>query len=130
MIAERLTLPVPVLFFPEGTSTDGSSVLRFHSRLFEPAIRAGAPVTAAASSLRARTMAPKNATSAGSATTLFFLIFGRPWALPASPPRSALANRRSIPIAAPPPIRLARKSLPCATANSFSNNRFPLLISH
>ena len=47
-IGERLALPVPVLFFPEGTSTDGSSVLRFHSRLFEPAIQAGAPVTAAA----------------------------------------------------------------------------------
>lgn len=46
-IAERLTLPVPVLFFPEGTSTDGTSVLRFHSRLFEPAIRAQAEVTAA-----------------------------------------------------------------------------------
>ena len=39
-IGERLTLPVPILFFPEGTSTDGS-VLRFHSRLFEPAIVAG-----------------------------------------------------------------------------------------
>jgi 1-acyl-sn-glycerol-3-phosphate acyltransferase len=48
MISERLRLPVPVLFFPEGTSTDGSSVLRFHSRLFEPAIVDGAPVTAAA----------------------------------------------------------------------------------
>jgi 1-acyl-sn-glycerol-3-phosphate acyltransferase len=48
LISKRLELPVPVLFFPEGTSTDGSSVLRFHSRLFEPAIRAGAPVTAAA----------------------------------------------------------------------------------
>jgi 1-acyl-sn-glycerol-3-phosphate acyltransferase len=48
LIAERLVLPVPVLFFPEGTSTDGSSLLRFHSWLFEPAIRAGAPVTAAA----------------------------------------------------------------------------------
>jgi 1-acyl-sn-glycerol-3-phosphate acyltransferase len=48
IIAERLELPVPVLFFPEGTSTDGSSLLRFHSRLFEPAIVAGAPVTAAA----------------------------------------------------------------------------------
>jgi 1-acyl-sn-glycerol-3-phosphate acyltransferase len=47
-IGERLALPVPILFFPEGTSTDGSSVLRFHSRLFEPAIQAGAPVTAAA----------------------------------------------------------------------------------
>jgi 1-acyl-sn-glycerol-3-phosphate acyltransferase len=47
MISERLTLPVPVLFFPEGTSTNGT-MLRFHSRLFEPAIRDGAPVTAAA----------------------------------------------------------------------------------
>jgi len=47
MIAERLSLRVPVLFFPEGTSTDGSSLLRFHSRLFEPAIRAEAPITAA-----------------------------------------------------------------------------------
>lgn len=47
-IRERLALPIPILFFPEGTSTDGSSVLRFRSRLFEPAIQAGAPVTAAA----------------------------------------------------------------------------------
>jgi len=47
-IAERLALPIPILFFPEGTSSDGSSVLRFHTRLFEPAIRAGAPITAAA----------------------------------------------------------------------------------
>ena len=36
MIGERLKLPVPVLFFPEGTSTDGT-MLRFHSQ----AIRAG-----------------------------------------------------------------------------------------
>ncbi len=47
-ISERLALPVPVLFFPEGTISDGSTVLHFHSRLFEPAIVAGAPVTAAA----------------------------------------------------------------------------------
>jgi 1-acyl-sn-glycerol-3-phosphate acyltransferase len=48
LIADRLRLPVPILFFPEGTSSDGSSVLRFHSWLFQPAVRAGAPVTAAA----------------------------------------------------------------------------------
>jgi len=48
VIAERLDLPVPILFFPEGTSSDGSSLLRFHTRLFEPAVRAKAPVTAAA----------------------------------------------------------------------------------
>ena len=47
-IAERLRGPVPVLFFPEGTSTDGSRVLRFHSRFFIPAVEAGLPVTAAA----------------------------------------------------------------------------------
>ena len=46
-IRERLKLPVPVLLFPEGTSTDGT-MRRFHGRLFEPAIRAEAPVTAVA----------------------------------------------------------------------------------
>ena len=47
-IAERLTLPVPVLLFPEGTSTDGAQVLRFHSRLIDPAVQCAAPVTACA----------------------------------------------------------------------------------
>ena len=47
-IAERLKGTVPVLFFPEGTSTDGSKLLLFHSRLFTPAAEAGVPVTAAA----------------------------------------------------------------------------------
>jgi 1-acyl-sn-glycerol-3-phosphate acyltransferase len=47
-ISERLKLPVPVLLFPEGTSTDGTEVLRFHSRLIDPATTAGAPITAAA----------------------------------------------------------------------------------
>jgi len=46
-VAERLRAPLPVLLFPEGTSTDGSNVLRFHSRLFTPAVEAGEPVTAA-----------------------------------------------------------------------------------
>lgn len=47
-MAERLTLSVPILLFPESTSSDGSTVLRFHPRLFEPAVRTGAPITAAA----------------------------------------------------------------------------------
>jgi lyso-ornithine lipid O-acyltransferase len=47
-IGERLKLPIPVLLFPEGTSTDGAQVLRFHSSLFEPAIAARACITAAA----------------------------------------------------------------------------------
>lgn len=47
-IAGRLSRPIPILVFPEGTSTDGSHVLRFHSRLFEPAVAAGIPITVAA----------------------------------------------------------------------------------
>lgn len=47
-MTERLKLPIPVLLFPEGTSTDGSQVLPFHSRLIDPATTAGVPITAAA----------------------------------------------------------------------------------
>jgi 1-acyl-sn-glycerol-3-phosphate acyltransferase len=43
-----LKLSIPVLLFPEGTSTDGSLVQRFHSSLFQPAVEMHAPVTAAA----------------------------------------------------------------------------------
>jgi 1-acyl-sn-glycerol-3-phosphate acyltransferase len=48
VINERLNQSIPVLLFPEGTSTDGSQVLRFHGRLIQPAVELGAPVTAAA----------------------------------------------------------------------------------
>lgn len=48
VMTERLNLPVPVLLFPEGTSTDGAQVLRFHSRLIDPATSVGAPITTAA----------------------------------------------------------------------------------
>ena len=47
-MTERLKLPIPVLLFPEGTSTDGAQVLRFHSRLIDPATAIGSPITAAA----------------------------------------------------------------------------------
>jgi 1-acyl-sn-glycerol-3-phosphate acyltransferase len=47
-IAERLQGSVPVLFFPEGTSTDGAQVLPFHARLFTPAVVVRAPITAIA----------------------------------------------------------------------------------
>ena len=40
-VAERLKGTVPVLFFPEGTSTSGAQLLRFHSRLFTPAVEMG-----------------------------------------------------------------------------------------
>jgi 1-acyl-sn-glycerol-3-phosphate acyltransferase len=44
-IAECLASGVPVALFPEGTTTDGSHVLRFHSTMLQPAIDAAAPVT-------------------------------------------------------------------------------------
>lgn len=46
-IGETLKQGVPVLLFPEGTSTDGRQVLRFHSTLFQAAVDVGAPVTTA-----------------------------------------------------------------------------------
>jgi 1-acyl-sn-glycerol-3-phosphate acyltransferase len=47
-MARRLNDPVPILVFPEGTSSDGAQVMRFHSSLFEPSVVQAAPVTAAA----------------------------------------------------------------------------------
>ncbi|WP_158945047.1 1-acyl-sn-glycerol-3-phosphate acyltransferase [Granulicella sp. S190] len=38
---------LPVVFFPEGTTTNGSGMLKFHSGLLAQAIDGGAPVTAA-----------------------------------------------------------------------------------
>ena len=46
-MTERLKLPIPVLLFPEGTSTDGRQVLPFHPRLIDPATTAGVQITAA-----------------------------------------------------------------------------------
>ncbi len=48
LIEQNLRDGIPVLLFPEGTSSDGRSVLPFKSSLFESAVRAGAPITAAA----------------------------------------------------------------------------------
>ena len=47
-MGERMAEGVPVLFFPEGTSTDGSEVWRFHSTLFAPAVERGLSVVPAA----------------------------------------------------------------------------------
>ena len=44
-VAASLQSGVPVVLFPEGTTTDGESVLRFHSTMLQPAIDAEAQVT-------------------------------------------------------------------------------------
>lgn len=48
LMRDRFKLPIPVLLFPEGTSTNGERLLSFHSRLIDPATSAGVPITAAA----------------------------------------------------------------------------------
>lgn len=53
-IGAVLEAGVPVVLFPEGTSTDGAAVLRFHPTLLEPAIHLGAEITAVAIGYRAR----------------------------------------------------------------------------
>jgi lyso-ornithine lipid O-acyltransferase len=53
-IAAVLKEGVPVLLFPEGTSTDGSVVLRFHPMLLEPAVELTMEMTAAAIGYRAQ----------------------------------------------------------------------------
>ena len=47
-IQSALSSGLRLVLFPEGTSSDGSRVLHFHSSLFQPALDLNAPVTAAA----------------------------------------------------------------------------------
>lgn len=47
-IEDALRGGIRVVLFPEGTSSDGSDVLRFHAPLFESAVRAGVTITPAA----------------------------------------------------------------------------------
>ena len=44
---ERFKLQIPVLLFPEGTSTDGLALLPFHPRLIDPATSTGTQITTA-----------------------------------------------------------------------------------
>jgi 1-acyl-sn-glycerol-3-phosphate acyltransferase len=44
-IGDALRDGVPVVLFPEGTTTDGQRVLRFHSTMLQPAVDTGATIT-------------------------------------------------------------------------------------
>ena len=44
-VTDSLQNGVPVVLFPEGTTTDGQRVLRFHSTMLQPAIEAGTLIT-------------------------------------------------------------------------------------
>ncbi len=47
-MTERLQSGGRLLFFPEGTTSDGTSVRRFRNRLFQPAVECATPVQAVA----------------------------------------------------------------------------------
>jgi lyso-ornithine lipid O-acyltransferase len=47
-VSESIESGVPVVLFPEGMTTDGHRVLRFHSTMLQPAIDVGAPITPSA----------------------------------------------------------------------------------
>jgi lyso-ornithine lipid O-acyltransferase len=47
-MAARLQQPYNVIVFPEGTTTDGTSVRRFHARLYQAAVQTKSPVQALA----------------------------------------------------------------------------------
>lgn len=47
-LVSALMAGIPVVLFPEGTSTDGGRVLRFHTSFFQPAARADTPIIPAA----------------------------------------------------------------------------------
>ena len=44
-VGDALRNGVPVVLFPEGTTTDGKQLLRFHSTMLQPAIDAAVPIT-------------------------------------------------------------------------------------
>ncbi|MBV8630053.1 MAG: 1-acyl-sn-glycerol-3-phosphate acyltransferase [Silvibacterium sp.] len=52
-VASALASEIPVVLYPEGTSTDGSSVLPFHSSFFQPGVATGTPIVPAAISYSA-----------------------------------------------------------------------------
>ena len=47
-VRQSLNDGVPVVLFPEGTTTDGHRILRFHSTMLQPAIDSSAPITPSA----------------------------------------------------------------------------------
>jgi 1-acyl-sn-glycerol-3-phosphate acyltransferase len=58
-IGAVLATGVPVLLFPEGTSTDGATVLRFHPTLLAAAVQLGTEIVPAAIGYRARGVAER-----------------------------------------------------------------------
>lgn len=70
MLADALKEGRVVAIFPEGTTTDGSHVLPFHSALFQAAIDAGAQVTPAVIGYKDRNGLPSAAPAYVGETTL------------------------------------------------------------
>ena len=121
-IAERLQGPISVLLFPEAPAPTAAGCCPFapgSSRpRSRPALRSPRPP-----SVTWLPTAPRSGNCAGSATRRFCLTSGRRWERPASPPKYPLASRKSILIAAPPPIGPRPRSPPCGNAACSLLNR-------
>ncbi len=78
-LADALREGREVLFFPEGTTSDGSRVRRFHPRLFQAAIDAGAPLQPVALCYRAAVGVDKRLAFTGdnSALRVLWEVLGR-----------------------------------------------------
>ncbi len=67
-VEAALAAGIPVLLFPEGTSTDGAQVLPFHPFLLQSAVKAKVPVTPAALRYAADTCAERELCFHGAGT--------------------------------------------------------------
>lgn len=97
-VREHLQAGETIVVFPEGTTTDGSTLLPFHSNLVAPAIAAGAPVWPTAIAYRAK----------GEPTTAAAFI--GELSLATSMIRTLVARELSIEITILPPIPTTQDS--------------------
>lgn len=115
-IRSALHSGVPVLLFPEGTSTDGSTVLRFHPSLLQPAVDLGSEITAAAIGYRVRGGAEREVCWYGDASFVPHLLrtLGRAGIaaeVEFHPDRGACADRKNAALALQERVHAMRRRM-------------------
>jgi len=118
-IADALTAGVPVVLFPEGTSTDGSTVLPLRTALLQPAIATRSPILPAAISYLLSDGVEADLCYYGEITFLPHL-FGLSRTRELKRESCSKMKIASIPIAKSRPRPHGRVSSPCARKQSES----------